>query len=130
MKKGADRQMHLKEFRYMRGVYSEPRIPSRFLSASGTRWRLIPELRLRALGGEPALQVPNGKKISMVHLPRDLATDLSDSSFANNSCLFSLISRCTLSSISRSFSSSLRSCSSLRRTLWVASSSGRIDESL
>jgi hypothetical protein len=62
-------------------------------------------------------------------------TNLRDSSLASSSCLFSLISRCTLSSISRSwmaewsvlakrhttdtrtFSSSRRSCSSFRRTL-------------
>ena len=30
----------------------------------------------------------------------------------------------------RTFSSSRRNCSSLSRTLWVASSSGRIDESV
>ena len=48
---------------------------------------------------------------------------------ASSSCLFSLISRCTLTSISRSFSSSRRSCSSLRRTDWLARSSGLMEES-
>jgi hypothetical protein len=59
------------------------------------------ELGDRTLGGETALQVP-AWRVRGIYLNTDrLKTHLSDSSLASNSCLFSLISRWTLSSISR-----------------------------
>ena len=56
---------------------------------------------LRALGGKPALEIPVDH-ISMGRHRRETAY-LRDSSLASSSCLFSLISRWTFNSISRSW---------------------------
>ncbi len=74
---------------------------------------LLLELGHRSLSGEAALQVPTRRDVSVQLNSGDRQpatarsahdTHLSDSSLASNSCLFSLISRCTLSSISRNYS--------------------------
>jgi hypothetical protein len=115
-------------FSQKNGVYNLVKIPDN-ISNPGTRPG-SPEQQVGSPGSCPNLSVTRlGSYTTYI-------TNLRDSSFARSSCLFSLISRCTLSSISRSwktewsgfhyaehkahsrtFSSSRRSCSSFRRTL-------------
>lgn len=111
--------------------------------------RSLAELRLGTLCREPALEIPANHVINFWLSPRahqpnsperfflrqkllpllvDLALDTKlDLAQLNDPMLARKFE--TLRS-SFTFSSSLRSCSSLRRTLWLASSSGRIEESL
>lgn len=85
-------------------------IPTEEISIQRTRSHplfilIILKLPLWSLCCKSALQVPVSHHraiISYIYIIKGKKPNLRDSSFASNSCLFSLISRWTLSSISRS----------------------------
>ena len=86
----------------MNGQMLGIRVDRKCRSNSSARVPSVPELGLRSLSSQSALQVSVKAHSQRLYDPAHHATYLRDSSFAKSSWRFSLISRCTLSSISRS----------------------------